>query len=456
MNKIDKIKSKLGRNSFDRQEIGSIGLRTQGELRRARALRADHKRNIAQQGGYPDVITLRQHYDMAHRNGLGHNLAFGVVKDTWRVFPELYDGEEDAERRKSSPTEFEKAVDEHFERLNVWDRIKGLDYAQRPMRYGALMYVTSEQDATSTDDVLMRLPSIDYLVDLRVYHEAQLPVETAHQNPASINYGMPINYSIRTNVAGSTNEWENSGYKVHASRVFAFGEGALDGSIYGVPCNESCFEALMDCAKIRMSGAEGFYQNASNKYANTLPDNATAADAEEVLQSMEDFDNEMSRSLVTVGDIKMLQTTLSDPTKPWSVAFSEACAAHSKPEAVVRGEISGERASTENIKSWNREVMDRQVSVGNKIIKAFLKDIQEKFNFPKPSNYLNIVWRDLNESTADQQAALAKTRAETNKICIESRMAPVYSTEFMQAEAGAPVEAVVALDLGGEGDENGL
>ena len=35
----------------------------------------------------------------------------------------------------------------------------------------------------------------------------------------------------------------------------------------------------MDVAKVRMSGAEGFYQNASNKYANTLPDNATAAAA---------------------------------------------------------------------------------------------------------------------------------------------------------------------------------
>lgn len=272
MSKITDIKSRLGRNSIDRAEIGTTGIRTAGELRRGRALRADHKRNLSKQFGYPETITLRQHYDMANRNGFGFNLAYGIVDDTWRVPPTIYDGEEDAKRRLKSPTEFEKAIDEHFERLHVWDRLKGLDKAQRPMRYGALQYVTSEKDAAGTEIPLVRLPSMDYLVDLRVYHEAQLPVETAVTNPASINYGKPVLFGLRVNAAGSTNEWESSGYQIHASRVFPFGEGALDGSIYGTPCNESCFEALMDLAKVRGSASEGFYQNASNKYANTLPE----------------------------------------------------------------------------------------------------------------------------------------------------------------------------------------
>lgn len=48
------------------------------------------------------------------------------------------------------------------------------------------------------------------------------------------------------------------------------------------------------------------------------------------------------------------------------------------------------------------------------------------------------------------KAELAKKRAETNKACIDSRMQPVYSTEFIQQEAGAPVAQVVLLDDGGE------
>jgi len=456
MSKINSIKARLGRNSFARTELGYSGVRTKGELYRGRSLRADHKRNIAEQAGYPDIISLRQHYDIAYRNGLGSNLAFAIVGDTWRVAPVIYDGEEDAERRKDNPTEFEKAVDEHFERLEVFERLKGLDKAQRPMRYGAIMYVTSEGDNAKADMELTSLPQMDYLVKLNVFHEAQLPVETAVQNPSSINYGNPVLYNIRTNVAGSTNEWKSSGFQVHASRVFPFGEGALDGSMYGVPCNEGCFEALMDCAKVRMSGAEGFFQNASNKYANTLPENATLADADAILESMEDFDNELQRSLITVGDVKMLQTTLNDPTHAWTIAVNECAAHHGKPMTILVGHQTGERASGEDIGTWNRVIMDRQEQVANKMITGLLNDLMVKFNFPAPTDKINIVWRDLNESTAEQQVDLAKKRAETNKISVEGRGLPIYSTEYIQSEAGAPIEDVIVLDDGGEDNNKGL
>jgi hypothetical protein len=446
-------RNKQANNSIDRADLGHVGLRTAGELRRGRALKADHKRNIAEQAGYPDTISLRQHYDMAYRNGLGSNLAFSIVNDTWRVAPVIFDGDEDADRRKNNPTEFEIAVDEHFTRLKAWERLKGLDKAQRPMRYGAMMYVTSEQDSANTIDELVTLPTMDYLVGLRVYHEAQLEVSTAVQNPANINYGSPLIFDLKTNVAGSTNEWEESGYQIHASRVFAYGEGALDGSIYGIPCNEGCFEALMDAAKVRMSGAEGFFQNASNKYANTLPENSTLADANAILDSMDDFDNDISRSLVTVGDVKMLQTTLADPTNAWTIAVNECAAHHSKPMTILVGHQTGERASGEDIKNWNRVIMDRQEQVGNEMITGLLNDWMIKFNFPEPKDKINIVWRDLNESTAEQQVDLAKKRAETNKVCVDSKMQPVYSTEYIQKEAGAPVEDVIVLDDGGEGDE---
>ena len=57
MSEINNIKSRLGRNAFDRAAASHAGLRTQGESRRGRALRADHKRDIAKQAGDPDVIS---------------------------------------------------------------------------------------------------------------------------------------------------------------------------------------------------------------------------------------------------------------------------------------------------------------------------------------------------------------------------------------------------------------
>ncbi len=457
MSNITQIKNRLGRNSFDRSSLAHTDAQTRGQLYRGRTLKADHKRSIAEQAGYPDVISLRQHYDMAYRNGLGSNLAFAIVNDTWRTDPVIYDGDEDVKRRKDNPTEFEKAVDEHFARLEVFERLKGLDKAQRPMRYGAIMYVTSEGDTAKADAELKPLPQMDYLVKLTVFHEAQLPVEVAVQDPSNINYGNPVLYNIRTNVAGSVNEWENSGYQVHASRVFPFGEGALDGSLYGVPCNEGCFEALMDTAKVRMSGAEGFYQNASNKYAVNFKEGATEADAIAVDEEMDDFDNEMSRSLLLQGGtISTIQTTLSDPTNPWTIAVNECAAHHSKPMTILVGHQTGERASGEDIGTWNRVVMDRQEQVATKMITGLLNDWILKFKFPGPTNKINVVWRDLNESTAEQQAALAKTKAETNLACVNARMLPVYATESIQESAGEEVKEVILLDVGGEDGDEGF
>jgi hypothetical protein len=94
--------------------------------------------------------------------------------------------------------------------------------------------------------------------------------------------------------------------------------------------------------------------------------------------------------------------------------------------------------------------MDRQEQVANQMITGLINDWIEKFSFPAPTNKINIVWRDLNESTAEQQVDLGKKRVETNKAARDAGMTPVYSTEYIQKEAGAPIEDVIVLDGGGE------
>ena len=124
---------------------------------------------------------------------------------------------------------------------------------------------------------------------------------------------------------------------------------------------------------------------------------------------------------------------------------------------VVIGMQTGERASTEDIRSWNRVVMDRQEQDGNAMILGLIADWQEKFTFPQPSNgEITIAWRDLNESTAEQKVDLAHKRATTNKELISAKMPPMYSLEYMQQEAGAPIEDVLNsmdIDIGGEDED---
>lgn len=448
----EKIMKRLGRNNFDRGALASIST-TRGELYRGRSVKADHKRSLAKQFGYPEVITMRQHYDMSNRNPIAYNLCYEITRDCWREPPIIYDGDEDPDRRKTNPTEFEKAIDEHFERLNVFQCLEDLDYLQRPMRYAGLVAVTSERDESTTTDELVRLPTPDYLLEFRPLNELQLYVSSAGQNPNTLNYGKPIMYQVRTNVAGSTNEWENSGYNVHATRVYAYGEGAIGNSIYGVPALEASFEALMDADKVRGSAAEGSFQNSSNKYAFTLK-NGTQADGDAIAAEMEDFDNEISRSMMLgEGLVQLLQTQLQDPLNPWTISVNAACAAHSKPMKVVIGMQTGERASTEDIRQWNRVVMDRQNRECTRMITGLIKFMQDRFTFAKESNYINVVWRDLNESTAEQQAELALKRVQTNKEAVAAKMPPVYTTEFIQSEAGAPIVDVLDemdIDIGGE------
>ena len=144
----------------------------------------------------------------------------------------------------------------------------------------------------------------------------------------------------------------------------------------------------------------------------------------------------------------MLQTTLFDPTHAWIHAVNECGAHHNKPMTILIGHQTGERASGEDITSWNNTVMDRQNGFATRMIKEFIKELQSKFSFPMERDFINVVWRDLNESTAEQKANLAKTRVETNKLAIDSRMQPIYETDYIQSEAGAPIIEVVPLDDG--------
>jgi hypothetical protein len=104
-----------------------------------------------------------------------------------------------------------------------------------------------------------------------------------------------------------------------------------------------------------------------------------------------------------------------DPEPPFNVALQSAAASVQIPAKVVVGMQTGERASTEDLKDFNKRGQGRRVNELSDDLEAFVAQlIKYGFLKPAPAGEFCCLWDDLCESTAAEKLANAKTMADIN------------------------------------------
>ena len=189
---------------------------------------------------------------------------------------------------------------------------------------------------------------------------------------------------------------------MHPSRVVTFAEGADDGSIYGISEFESYYNALLDLEKIRMSGGEGFYKNASQKISINLDPKLTQGlsveEQDAFDENIDDFNRDMNKALVLAGaEAKSLQATMSDPKEYAQLAYNEIAAGSGIPLTIIIGMQTGRLASDEDQTQKNVLIQTRQKKWNTPMIKKFLKRLIKYNALPRPTGKINVVWPDISE-----------------------------------------------------------
>lgn len=396
----------------------------------------DTLHQIGDDFGYPDQLEFDNYWNMYRRFGIAKSVIELPVNTSWKTPPTI----------KGSDV-LEKDIDILIKKFKMWQRAKGLDTRQRVGRYAG-MYMRV-RDSQMPDKPLDKLNGLASLVEMMPLYESQLKITQTDQDVLSDNYGQPILYQYSGSVEGDRNENTNNVITIHASRIIPAAEGADSGWIYGVPALEAVYNSLMDLRKIAGAGGEGFYKNAAQSIVFELTDASSATQNATLLSKFNDMAdnflrNRFRRSLWTPGlQAKVLESTLTNPKEFFMNSLADVAAGTTPPipSTVLIGQQTGERASTEDSKTFLAGVQSRRENFVTDMVASMI-DWMMLYGILKLEDY-EIEWDSLLERSEAEKIENANKMAETNNKVFLSGQSPVFSVEEMREAAGFDPEEIV-------------
>jgi hypothetical protein len=280
-------------------------------------------RSLICQYGYPEAPCFNDYYTVYTRIGPAAAGCDMPVNDTWSDWPQVqevtkYKPNGEPDYSGDQLTEFETAVSKLFgdRKLNLKQRVKSLDRKQRVGDYAASLIVARDSTGAKMNEPLLRAEKIVKLVPL---YQSQVIESQWDTDPTSPTYGEPTMYQVREFATGAKSLGQNRSFDCHPSRLILAAEGSEDGTNQGRPAMQSCFYALMDWEKIRMSSAEGTKKNADQRNILSLREGSnlpTGENAEIMDENIAEFERgDSSTLMISDATMSSLNSTISDPTK---------------------------------------------------------------------------------------------------------------------------------------------
>lgn len=396
---------------------------------------ADTLHNIFLDFGYPQTLSFSNFWNMYRRFGIATSVVELPVDVTWMRPPTI-----------EANDAFIKEFEELDENIKFWKRLKGLDKRQRVGRYaGMFMRVRDNKDPS--EPLEGKLQGRGALMQMVPLYEGQLTVSSTETDPKEDNYGLPTMYQFSGGNSGNRNEQNPGSFQIHPSRIVIAAEGADDGSIYGIPILEGCYNSLMDLRKVIGGGAEGFYKNSAQSIIYTLKDAASAKGNATLLEKFneqsDDFlRNRHRRSQWTPGmDAKVLDANLIQPKEFFMNALNDV-AAHSKIAAtIIIGQQTGRLASSEDSRSLLSMANSRREDFANDMTRDVI-DWCISFGI-LPSAKYELSWDDLLALSKKEQLENSFKMADVNsKQFASAGEVPFTGDEIREAAGFEPAEEI--------------
>ena len=345
--------------------------------------------------GYASDLSFENYFLAYDRDGLG-NAAVDIIADKcWQDHPWIIEGAPD--RESTELTANESRIDRAFSQAKVWQAFKEADVMALVAGWSAIIIRIA--DSNELDQPTVR-PSIEALTELVPVWANQLTaVHDSNQVLQHYVYAEP-----QTDISPARN------VNVHPDRVVIVGDPS--GSR---PLLKAGFNALTTLEKVLGGAGESFLKNASRQlnvnYDSDvdLEDIARAnggsvAELHENLSGhVRDINSGADLLMMTQGaTVNPMTVAVSDPMPSYTVALQVFAASVKIPVKVLVGNITGERASTEDIKQLNARCQSRRISEVTAYIEKFVTKL--KLIGMLAAGQYSIMWNDLRESTDGERA----------------------------------------------------
>ncbi|WP_311271052.1 anti-CBASS protein Acb1 family protein [Sphingobium sp. WCS2017Hpa-17] len=410
--------------------------------RRARASRLaawgyspNTKHDYRDDYGWPETLTFDDFYRMYSRSGLAKAAIDKTVDKTWETMPALWESE------KPGDTADEKAIAKHFAKRKIWRSLMDTDRRSMVGAYaGAIILLRDGQKLDQPVTALRK--GIETLAGIIPAWEGQLDVAEWDITEGSDTYGEPLFFHFNEQAVGDAKNTKLNQTRIHRDRVIIWSD---DGTVNCSSALEAGFNDVSDAEKIKGAGGEGFWKSArgapvvESKEGVTLEDmmrGMGAASADEVRDKLnekaDDFNAGFDKFLMMGGfTVKPLSIALPQPKEFWEPCVQSFAASLSMPFKELIGNITGERASTEDAAGWARTCMGRRENRVMPLIQE-LVDRLVRWTILPAKDWV-VGWTSLLEASPDDKLDRASKMSAINA---QSGDEPVFLPDEIRDEAG--------------------
>lgn len=434
-----------------------------GEYFQSRDTRAD---SAWDSYGYTHEVSFTDCYTMYSRFGIANAVVKMIVDKCWQTAPKVCNDPEGHEE-----TQWEREFSVLASRLELFERLRGLDWRQRVFRYaGLIMFV---DDGKELNQPLVGRFKARNLVDVRPVIEGQLEPNQYDDNPKSSRYGMPVTYQFNEQGLGDKNRQSGRSVEIHYTRVIIWAEGADDGTIYGTPTLEPIFNSLVTLERLIGAGGTGYWKAARQAMNLNVQKDANLQQLAAALgtdlaglpdaidEQVDSFNRGFDKALMLQGiEAKTFDFSVPDPQQFFNAALSDVAAGAQIPLTILIGQQTGRLASDEDQSQWAQTAESRRQNWLNPSIKKTVQRFVELGFVSDPGADLCVEWEPLQEPSPKDKLERGKMMAETVKALVGTGVESPFTAKDIREESGfEPMDMQLEGDdepEGGEGVDDPL
>lgn len=404
------------------------------------------KHDYAKDYGWPEELCFEHFYRMYTRSGIAAAAVDKTIAKTWQTMPNLWESE------KPTESAAESAIRKHFKQKKLWRALMDADRRSMVGRYaGAIILL---RDGQKLEQPVTRVPrGIENVVGIIPAWEGQLTVAEWDTDETSETYGDPLYFQFNEQAVGDQTATGRHSVRIHRDRMLIWSD---DGTLHCLSALEPGFNDLTDAEKIKGAGGEGFWKSSRGAPIIEAPKGISAQDVQrgmnaatpaEVIdklnEQVDDFQSGFDKMLMLGGfNVTPLTITLPQPKEFWEPCVQSFAASLSIPFKELVGNITGERASTEDAEGWARTNMSRRENRVLPILHEFIERLV-RWGVLEQKDW-TIGWDDLLDASPDQKIDRAVKMASINQtLGAEPAFLP---DEIREAAGFKPADEVEGFD----------
>ncbi|MBI0030628.1 DUF1073 domain-containing protein [Gilliamella sp. B14384G15] len=406
---------------------------------------------IYEEFGYPKELNFSHFYNMYERNAIASASVDRLIDGCWEDYPEVFEGDE--QKDAEGVTQWDKTI---AKILKKWfPVIKEADKRGVIGSYSAiLLQVRDSKDwHEPIDGNALKRSKEKGLVRFIPVWEAQLDVSDWETDINSEDYGYPKMYRYISLPVGKATNAPAREIKVHPDRVIVLCERAADGLLTnGYSMLKKGYNDALDLEKVSGGAAEGFLKNASRQLNFNFSKEVDLSDIaklynveiDQLANAMDEQVKKLNQStdssvIMQDGNVSVLSVAPADPSSSFNTSLSKFASSIPIPVKVLIGQITGERASTEDNKDWAKTRMSRRNGFLTSVIESLIERLWRiGIIEPPKGEVITVSWSDLLAPSYAEKLDNANKLADVATKTTNALGVPVIKANEIRAAAELP------------------